>query len=622
MEELDSAIKDLKNGAPGSDIIPADFYTTIETGFKLYLLEILNELKAASWIPSQWESTLITTIYKNKGTRKVLKNYRGIFLTQIISKLYERIFIARKKETMEKVTKLQAGSRTKRGPLDNLFLLQSGIDHAKYLNVPLYITVYDYAQCFDALWLEDCIVSLWNLGVRDETLSTIYNMNKKAVIQVKTPVGMSNKFTQETIVKQGTVSGPPMCSTSTAEFVAKNKVRGFPLGETRIYTMVLVDDILNANTAPDDVIKSHENMEQFSELKRLPVNGKKCFLLPINARNLWKIPHLKHKGTRLEIVETVLYLGNIFNNKGDNKDKIKDRVNKAKTCMIESISVCSEITLGVYVVESLLLAQSMIFIPTLLYGAQTWTNLTVEDAKSLKTVQLQFLKRILRVPSSACNAIVFLELGVVPVSFEMQIMKLTFLHHILSLDDDDPVKSSYIEQLKIPDEKNWANEVKRLRSTYQITETDAEIATVPKSEWKDKIANTIKTEVIRSLNEEKNNLSKSSVFPDAVTLQPSKYLYHFTVNHACLLFRVRCRIADIKDLQRYKYGSDQGCRCCDVDAEETLDHVLSECPGLCSQQCSSGDEYSEDMLVLERVVTRIQEFTDKVDKADEEAEEE
>ena len=183
------------------------------------------------------------------------------------------------------------------------------------------------------------------------------------------------------------------------------------------------------------------------------------------------------------------------------------------------------------------------------------------------------------------------------------------------------MKSSYIEQLKIPDE-NWANEVKRLRSTYQITETDAEIATVPKSEWKDKIANTIKTEVIRSLNEEKNNLSKSSVFPDAVTLQPSKYLYHFTVNHACLLFRVRCRIADIKDLQRYKYGSDQGCRCCDVDAEETLDHVLSECPGLCSQQCSSGDEYSEDMLVLERVVTRIQEFTDKVDKADEEAEEE
>ena len=118
------------------------------------------------------------------------------------------------------------------------------------------------------------------------------------------------------------------------------------------------------------------------------------------------------------------------------------------------------------------------------------------------------------------------------------------------------------------------------------------------------------------------SLSKSSVFPDAVILQPSKYLYHFTVHHACLLFRVRCRIADIKDLQRYKYGSDQGCRCCDGGAEETLVHVLSECPGLCSQQCSSGDEYSEDMLILERVITRIQEFTDKVDEAEDEPEKE
>ena len=98
------------------------------------------------------------------------------------------------------------------------------------MNIPLFITLYDFKQCFDALWLEDCIISLWNLGLRDETLSTLFNMNKRAVIQVKTPFGLSDPFTQECIVKQGTVSGPPMCSTSTAEFVARNNVRGFPVG--------------------------------------------------------------------------------------------------------------------------------------------------------------------------------------------------------------------------------------------------------------------------------------------------------------------------------------------------------------------------------------------------------
>ena len=617
LEELDIVIDGLKNGAPGSDIIPADFYTTIETGFKMYLLEILIELKETSWIPHQWESTLITTIYKNKGTRKVLKNHRGIFLTQIVAKLYEKILIRRKKDIMDKVTKLQAGSRTNRGPLDNLFLFQSCIDHAKYTNAPLYITVYDFAQCFDALWLEDCIVSLWKLGVRDETLSTLYNMNKKAVIQVKTPVGISNEFSQETIVKQGTVSGPPMCSTSTAEFAALNRVRGFPIGNFNVSTIILVDDILNANTAPDDVIISHENMKDFSHLKRLPVNGRKCFLLPINSKESCKIPCLKFEGIRMEVVDLICYLGNMFSSKGDNKEKIKDRVNKAKTCMIESISLCSEITLGVYIVQSLLLAQSMMFIPTLLFGAQTWTNLSVEDSKLIKTSQLQFLKRILRAPSSVCNSITYLELGVLPAQYEIHIMKLTFLHHILTLEEDDPVQLVYNEQLKIPEEKNWANELLKIRSTYKIEETDEEISTLLKDEWKALVSQAVKKVALLSLNEEKNSLSKSSSFPDAESFTPSSYLFHFAVTQACLLFRVRSRIINIKDVQRYKYGEDLCCRVCS-GSEETIDHVLTSCPALTHQQVSVGDEYSDDLEVLECVIRRVEEFQEKVDEQEEE----
>ena len=122
--------------------------------------------------------------------------------------------------------------------------------------------------------------------------------------------------------------------------------------------MILVDDILNTNGASDDVIKSHENLEDFSQLKRLPVNGKKCFVLPVNAKEAFKIPRLRYDRTSImEILKSVLYLGNMFNEKGDNKDKINDRVNKAKTCMVESVSLCSEITLGVYIIQSLLLTQ-------------------------------------------------------------------------------------------------------------------------------------------------------------------------------------------------------------------------------------------------------------------------
>ena len=620
MEELDVVIGNLKSGSPGSDNIPTDFYTNIGVGFKAYLLDILNEVKVTSWTPQQWECTLIRTIYKNKGTRKQLKNHRGIFLTQILAKLFERIILMRKKEAMDKVTKWQSGSRRKRGSLDNLFLFQSCIDHAKHMNKPLYVTVYDFAQCFDALWLEDCIVSLWNIGIRDETLSTLYNMNKRAVIQVKTPVGTSEKFVQETIVKQGTVSGPPMCSTSTAEFVKLNKVRGFSIGDFSISSMVLVDDILNANGAPDDVLTSHENMEEFSEVKRLPVNGKKCFILPINVKDVSCIPCLKHYGTRLEIVNIITYLGNMFNSKGSNKDNIEDRVNKAKGCMVESLSLCSEITLGVFMIPSLLLTHNMIFVPTLLYGAQTWTNLTVEDQRLIKTVQLQFLKRILRVPNSACNSVLFLETGVLPVLYEVHILKLMFLHHILTMEDDDPVKRIYYEQLKIPEEKNWANELVDLREKYELLESDTEVEGLLKEEWKGKVHTQVKTAAVIQLNVEKNQLSKSSVYPDADSIKTAPYIYHLTVSHSCLLFRLRSRIIDVKELHRYKYGDNQTCRCCE-DNEETVGHMLKECPGLVSDSCEEGDEYSEDLDVLKKVVCRIEEFVDKIDNEDERGEE-
>ena len=59
------------------------------------------------------------------------------------------------------------------------------------------------------------------------------------------------------------------------------------------------------------------------------------------------------------------------------------------------------------------------------------------------------------------------------------------------------------------------------------------------------------------------------------------------------------------------------CRSCN-SVDETLDHVLCECPALTSESCSQGDEFSENMNVLEKVIHRIEEFLDKVDEEGEE----
>ena len=43
----------------------------------------------------------------------------------------------------------------------------------------------------------------------------LYEMNRSSSIQVKTPVGTTESFTAEEIVKQGTVTGPIICCIET-----------------------------------------------------------------------------------------------------------------------------------------------------------------------------------------------------------------------------------------------------------------------------------------------------------------------------------------------------------------------------------------------------------------------
>ena len=169
------------------------------------------------------------------------------------------------------------------------------------------------------------------------------------------------------------------------------------------------------------------------------------------------------------------------------------------------------------------------------------------------------------------------------------------------------MRCTYHEQLRIPEEKNWANEVMRLRSTYELMEEDAEIMAMSKEEWKTTVHDQVRALAVEKLNEEKNELSKSSVYPDAETLKPAKYIYHLTAKHIRTLFRVRSRTVDIKELHEYKYGNNNICRSCGA-SEETLQHVFNTCSGLKSDACDVGDEFSDEMKVLEKVVRRMEEF--------------
>ena len=69
----------------------------------------------------------------------------------------------------------------------------------------------------------------------------------------------------------------------------------------------------------------------------------------------------------------------------------------------------------------------------------------------------------------------FLELGILPIQFEIDMKKLNFLWKIVQKENDDPVKQIYVELKRNSFEKNWANEVMELRSRYDLPLYDDEV---------------------------------------------------------------------------------------------------------------------------------------------------
>ena len=579
-EEYGKVKNHLKRGkATGRDNLPAEVF--MECGQKLEesIIEIFNLIKADNEMPHQWTQVQVSTMYKNKGSKKRLVNQRGIFLKQIMSKMYEKLNMNRAAESMKSIDKCQAGGTENRSTADQTFLLRAATDHAKYLDQPLFITLYDYSQCFDSLWLSDCLLSLIKIGVEKEVVSILKTLNDTCNIVVKTPDGLTEEFKIPSIVQQGSVSGGALCVASLAEVLQEDLGMGYQIGDAILKALAFVDDIATISRDHINAYKAHKSVVWFSSKKRLILNALKCVLLCINIKPHHVIPRLKIDDAAILTAECASYLGDIFNTAGNNKDLIEDRVKKGKACIVSAMSLCGEITMGVYTIDTLLLLYCSVFLAVLLYNSQAWSNLTTSNIHDLQVIQLKYLKRMLHAPSSTSNPLTFLETGTLPIENEIHIRQLNFLYHILTLEDGDPVKTTYRQQLNYPYEPNWGNAIVQLKLKYAISETDEEISQLSKEGWKRLVKTRVKSYALKELLDKASLQKHAQNITLPSELQKQDYLTQLPSANARKIFHIRTGTVDLKGHRKYLYGEDTVCRLCGGNNED-VGHVVNDCPAI------------------------------------------
>lgn len=568
MKELKKAIGKLKRGkAPGRDGLPSEVFMNAGDGLLKALLEVFNKVKRTKEIPRKWDKVSITTLYKNKGSKKELVNYRGIFLTLIVTKIFENLLKGRMEDQLKSVNMHQAGSRPNRSPADNLFLLYACIDHQKYKGKPLFLTAYDFEQAFDGLWLQECIISMWNIGVPIDILHLVYNLNKRAQITVNTPYGPTEEITVEDIVEQGTVLGPNLCSTSTAEYCETNK--GVAVGETIVSSLLFVDDAFDLSTTADDTEESHVNAMIFGRRKKLPYSKKKCKSLTVNGKKC-RQPELFIEDTKMEAAKFLVYLGDVINEKGNSNDLAKDRVKRGTSAMIRIEALVKETGLGIHQVSVHLLLYQSLFLSSILFNSQAWSNIMESDLAMLETLQIKCLKKILNVPQSSTNSFTYLEFGEIPMRYLIERNQLMFLHHIMHLEDDDPVKIMLKSMQDLHGERNWWSKVKMSLDKYGITICD--VTTKARETFKDMVKEKTVEAAFKELTDECKSKSKTKCI-EFDSLETAEYLKHLYPAQSKIIFQGRSKTLDIKDHRQYKYN-DMVCRRCKAE-NETFTHIAN-----------------------------------------------
>ena len=121
--DIETIIKNKKNGKSTTDfkneMLKRTGYETIEFLWPVFLAVWQEEV-----IPEPWNEGLITSIYKGKGDREMLKNHRGITVSSSIGSILEELIDKRIENTVS-FTQAQGGGQKGTSTCDHIFILRA-----------------------------------------------------------------------------------------------------------------------------------------------------------------------------------------------------------------------------------------------------------------------------------------------------------------------------------------------------------------------------------------------------------------------------------------------------------------------------------------------------------------
>ena len=204
-EEVRKAIEELNRGKAADALgITAEHFVYAEDSIIDSLCLLLNKLFETGEVTDTMKIGLVTPVFKKKGSNTDSKNYRGITVIPILTKVLELIIRARLKHLiLEKQNKLQRGFTEKSSPMNTALILEEYIRDRQDTQTPVYIAFLDAKSAFDVVSHKSLMRKLFNIGVEGNMWTLINSLHKDAKSAVKWQGEISEQFRVEQGVRQG-----------------------------------------------------------------------------------------------------------------------------------------------------------------------------------------------------------------------------------------------------------------------------------------------------------------------------------------------------------------------------------------------------------------------------------
>jgi hypothetical protein len=501
--EVQQAVTQMRNRkAPGIDEITADLIKAGGTPVVKWLHKIFVNIWKSEEIVEDWSSAILIRLFKNKGDKKSCDNYRGISLLVVASKIFSRVILNRIQTLIDgKLLEQQAGFRTNRSTMDQVFILKMVMEKHREFNKPLHMCFIDIQKAYDSVNRE----LLWKICRRYGFTEKIVKLLKLTYQNSRAQVRINNELSDVFDILNGVLQGgipSPVLFNIVFDFIIRKvleeaNVEGVRLAygsndfhhgaremfeNIDILTLMYADDLVAMTKTLDDLerfIRIFEKVTQdygltmsvektcVMSLQQLKENNGKC--LRNQEVDLPKID-ITIRNQQIETVDSFTYLGCFLSRDQRPNKEIEARLNKSATAfnMLRNV-VWNRKTISI---EAKLRIFRACVVPVLLYGSEVW-SLTVAKENRINTFFMRCLRTILglNLGDRVSNQRIMQLSGQPSMENLMRRNRLRWLGHVNRMENmNEPHMVKKVMFSYFPSEKRAANSSIRKRWEAKLTD--------------------------------------------------------------------------------------------------------------------------------------------------------